>query len=75
MTLRTVGGIERLLELAHEKLDELEVRSEAHAKACFEAGYSVGYFNGRLDEKENEQVFGNDPGDAYELWSSEGEKT
>ena len=73
--LMTHGRLERLLEIAHEKLAELEVTHTAHAKACFDAGYNIGYFKGRLDEKEDEQVFGNDPGDAYELWSSDKEMT
>ena len=73
--LMTPGKLERLLETAHERLAELESTHAAHAKACFDAGYNIGYFNGRLDEKEDEQVFGNDPGDAYELWSSDKEMT
>ena len=56
--LMTPGKLERLLECAHDKLAELEAAHESHARACFEAGHSIGYFNGRLDEKEDEQVFG-----------------
>ena len=68
--LMTPGKLERLLECAHDKLAELEAAHESHARACFEAGHSIGYFNGRLDEKEYEQVFGAGPGDAYDEWRS-----
>ena len=69
--LMTPGKLERLLETAHERLAELEDTHAAHAKACFKAGYNVGYFNGR----HNKQILKDGPEDAYELWSSDKEMT
>jgi len=69
--LMTPGKLERLLETAHERLAELEATHAAHAKACFKAGYNVGYFNGR----HNKQILKDGPEDAYELWSSDKETT
>ena len=69
--LMTPGRLELLLETAHERLAELEATHEAHVRACFEAGYNIGYLNGRHGERGTKVL----ARDVYELWSSDKETT
>tara|TARA_A100000172_G_scaffold44438_1_gene27367 strand:- start:136 stop:378 length:243 start_codon:yes stop_codon:yes gene_type:complete len=61
MSLKTAGRLEA-------EVEQLQALLKSARKAAFEAGYRIGYFEGRLGEYRNEQALGLDPTQSYEIW-------
>tara|TARA_R100001594_G_scaffold61343_1_gene95512 strand:+ start:2439 stop:2651 length:213 start_codon:yes stop_codon:yes gene_type:complete len=61
MSLKTAGRLEA-------EVEQLQALLKSARKAAFEAGYRIGYFEGKLGEHRNEQAVGLDPTQSYEVW-------